>query len=162
MAYWANINQMKYQRSFTLLETIVAIYVLLAGIVGTMNLTQQNIGAVTTMRNQLIASNLAQEGLELVRNQRDSNYVNNAHTGGSIDWFLYIANYNKQLKLDSYGFYQYESGTPTIFTRDITITGSTDRGSGVFDKKITATVKWMEKTESKKVEVIDVLTDHGF
>ncbi|MEK7631224.1 MAG: type II secretion system protein [Patescibacteria group bacterium] len=66
---------MKYQRSFTLLETIVAIYVLLAGIVGSMNLAQQNIGAITLFRHQLIAANLAQEGAELVRSKRDSNYI---------------------------------------------------------------------------------------
>ncbi len=61
------------QRSFTLLETIVAIYVLLAGITGAMNLAQQNIGAITLFRHQLIAANLAQEGAELVRNKRDTN-----------------------------------------------------------------------------------------
>jgi len=66
---------MNYQRSFTLLETIVAIYVLLAGIVGAMNLTQQNIGAITLFRHQLIAANLAQEGAELIRAKRDSNYL---------------------------------------------------------------------------------------
>jgi len=73
MAHRSNFNTMKYQHSFTLLETIVAIYVLLAGIVGAMNLAQQNIGAITFFRHQLIAANLAQEGAEFVRNRRDSN-----------------------------------------------------------------------------------------
>ncbi|MEK7649925.1 MAG: hypothetical protein AAB367_03145 [Patescibacteria group bacterium] len=72
---------MNYQRSFTLLETIVAIYVLLAGIVGAMNLAQQNISAITLFRHQLIASNLAQEGAELVRNRRDSNALACSATG---------------------------------------------------------------------------------
>lgn len=63
------------QKSFTLLETIVAIYVLLTGIVGVMSLSQQNLQSVSVFRNQLIAANLAQEGIELVRNQRDTNYL---------------------------------------------------------------------------------------
>lgn len=62
-------------RSFTLLETIVAIYVLLTGVVGAMILVQQNVGAGAVFRNQLIGANLAQEGIELIKARRDSNYL---------------------------------------------------------------------------------------
>lgn len=65
----------EYQKSFTLLETIVAIYVLLTGIVGVMSLSQQNLQAASVFRSQLIAANLAQEGMEMVRNQRDYNVL---------------------------------------------------------------------------------------
>ncbi len=53
----------------------MAIYVLLVGVVGAMNLTQQNLAAGSVFRNQFIAVNLAQEGIELVRNKRDSNFL---------------------------------------------------------------------------------------
>ena len=77
MDYWTNINfkSVEARRSFTLLETIVAIYVLLAGIVGTMTLAHENLKALSYFRDQLIAANLAQEGAELVRNRRDSNFI---------------------------------------------------------------------------------------
>jgi prepilin-type N-terminal cleavage/methylation domain-containing protein len=66
---------MIFNRGFTLVETIVAIYVLLIGIVGAMSLAQQNISAIGISRDRLIATNLAQEGIELIRNKRDTNYI---------------------------------------------------------------------------------------
>lgn len=77
MDYWPNINfkSVEARRSFTLLETIVAIYVLLSGIVGAMSLASENLKALSYFRDQLIAANLAQEGAELVRNRRDSNFL---------------------------------------------------------------------------------------
>src|SRR3989338_8261169 len=77
MDYRTNINfkSVEARRSFTLLETIVAIYVLLSGIVGMMTLASENRKALSYFRDQLIAVNLAQEGAELVRNRRDSNFI---------------------------------------------------------------------------------------
>jgi len=77
MDYRTNINfkSVEARRSFTLLETIVAIYVLLSGIVGMMTLASENLKALSYFRDQLIAANLAQEGAELVRNRRDSNFI---------------------------------------------------------------------------------------
>ncbi len=76
MDYGTNFNnKVKYKRSFTLLETIVAIYVLLSGIVGAMTLAQENLKALSYFRDQLIAANLAQEAAELVRNKRDSTFL---------------------------------------------------------------------------------------
>ena len=70
-----------YKKSFTLLETLVAIYVLLVGIVGVMDITSQNLASGTISKNQLIAANLAQEGIELVRNKRDSNFLERYNSG---------------------------------------------------------------------------------
>ena len=81
MAYRANLNSIKFKRSFTLLESIVAIYVLLFGLVSAMSLTQQSLATVSHFKKTLIASNLAQEGIEFVRNKRDSNYIT-ARRGG--------------------------------------------------------------------------------
>ena len=75
MAYGTNINKMKYKRSFTLVETIIASYILLAGVVTSMTLAQQNINNIILSRQHLTAANLAQEGIELVRNRRDTNFL---------------------------------------------------------------------------------------
>lgn len=60
---------------FTLLESIVAIYILVVGLTSVISLTANSLSAVSRFKQELIASNLAQEGLELVKNKRDSNYL---------------------------------------------------------------------------------------
>lgn len=60
---------------FSLIETLVAITVLIGAIVGPLTLASQGIKAASLFKNQLIASNLAQEGMELVHAKRDSNIL---------------------------------------------------------------------------------------
>lgn len=66
---------MTYKRSFTLLESIIAIYVFLLGIVGAMTLANSAISSSSTLKDQLIAAGLAQEGQELVRAMRDNKFL---------------------------------------------------------------------------------------
>lgn len=73
----SSLAEIKYKRSFTLLETIVAIYVLLLGLVSAIALSSQSLSIALTFKQSLVATNLAQEGIELVRNKRDSNYLAN-------------------------------------------------------------------------------------
>ncbi|MDA1334886.1 MAG: hypothetical protein O2794_02620 [bacterium] len=84
MTRWYDIRGNNGRRSFTLLESIVAIYVLLLGIVGAITLAERNITAVLILKDQLIAANLAQEGLELIRNKRDSNFLLRASGGCTL------------------------------------------------------------------------------
>lgn len=62
-------------KGFSLIETLVAITVLIGAIVGPLTLASQGIKAASLFKNQLIASNLAQEGMELVHAKRDSNIL---------------------------------------------------------------------------------------
>lgn len=86
MAHRPNFNSINYKRSFTLLETMVAIYILLTGIVGSMSAVAQSLASVSIFKDQLIASNLAQEGVELVRNKRDSNFFQESSPGSSCSF----------------------------------------------------------------------------
>ncbi|MBI2052847.1 MAG: hypothetical protein HYT34_01225 [Candidatus Ryanbacteria bacterium] len=74
---WREYNAPKHPflTGFTLLETLVAIYVILFGLVSFITLSTESLKAVSVFRSQLIATNLAQEGLELVRNKRDTNFL---------------------------------------------------------------------------------------
>ncbi len=65
----------KNKRSFTLLETIVAIYIITVGLGAAMSLAQLSLSSASVFKQQLIATNLAEEGAELVHNKRDSNYL---------------------------------------------------------------------------------------
>ena len=64
-------------KGFSLIETLVAITVLIGAIAGPLTLASQGIKAASLFKNQLIASNLAQEGMELVHAKRDSNILQN-------------------------------------------------------------------------------------
>lgn len=62
-------------RGFTLLETIVAFAVIFAALIGPVSLITRGLIDVTFAKNKLVALNLAQEGIELVRLTRDNNVL---------------------------------------------------------------------------------------
>jgi len=59
----------------SILEVVVAILIITMGMMGVLSLVIQNIKAQYINKNVLIASGLAYEGLELVRNTRDLNWL---------------------------------------------------------------------------------------
>lgn len=74
-------NSYKNKKSgFTLVETFVAIVILMVAVIGPMTLFSRSISDGVYARNQVTASYLAQEGLEIVINRRDNNIRNN------VDW----------------------------------------------------------------------------
>ena len=64
------------QKGFTLIETLIAITVLLIAIVAPMSLASEGILAARLAQDQIVAFYLAQEGVEAVRNLRDENRFN--------------------------------------------------------------------------------------
>lgn len=65
----------KSQRGFTLVETLVAVAVLLLAIAAPMSLGSQGLTTSRVARDQVIATYLSQEAVEYVRNVRDSNIL---------------------------------------------------------------------------------------
>lgn len=68
------ITHNKRKRGFTILELIVAIFIIITGIVAAASLITYSISAVIIGKSQIIATSLAQEGLEVIRNIRDNNW----------------------------------------------------------------------------------------
>lgn len=62
-------------KSFTLIEALVAIFLLTVGVAGSFALMQRVTSFTSTYSSQFIASYLAQEGIEIIRNIRDTNYL---------------------------------------------------------------------------------------
>ena len=63
-------------KAFTLVETMVAIAVLAIALIGPFLAVDSARDASYVARDELIASSLAQEGMEYVRSVRDDNYLN--------------------------------------------------------------------------------------
>jgi prepilin-type N-terminal cleavage/methylation domain-containing protein len=63
----------KYNKGFTLVETMVAVSILMIAIVGPMTIVQNGLKSSQYARQEFIAQFLAQEALEYVRNIRDNN-----------------------------------------------------------------------------------------
>lgn len=64
--------QKKYKSGFSLVEVLVSLLILSFGIVGISALMVKNIKTSVDAKNQVIGSELAQEGIELVRNLKDN------------------------------------------------------------------------------------------
>ena len=75
----------RYKSGFTLVEALVALSILIVGIISGFILVTKALYDVTIIQDRLIASFLAQEGLEVVRQIRDTNYLKTLD-GTSTDW----------------------------------------------------------------------------
>jgi prepilin-type N-terminal cleavage/methylation domain-containing protein len=75
------------QRGFTLIETMIAIFILTLTVGGLLELAAGGYFSVRYERNQIVADNLLQESLEYVRNSRDT-----ALQQGST-WQAWLAGY---------------------------------------------------------------------
>lgn len=159
-------------KGFTLLETIIAVGVLAIGIVGSLTLVSKSVQTVKMSQNRLVASYLAQEGIELVRNIRDSNWAagdpwddwsGDGNSDAGSKNFCEIA-YNDAdldlstcdlfsgpfLKLDTASnFYNYTSGVDTIFKRTIFI-----GEPSVDQKQVAAMVSWDDRGNPRFVTLV--------
>jgi len=84
------------RRGFTLLETLVAISILLIAVTGPITVIGDSLNKIYFARDQMIAINLAQEGLETVRQVRDTNTLVDPANG----WLTNLA--NGDYKVDSW------------------------------------------------------------
>lgn len=119
------------------MEILVVLFLVSTAMLGVVSLIIQNIQVQSINKNNLIASSLAQEGIELIRQVRDNNWqysqVFNAALGdGSyrVDFRVYgatpIISTNETKLYIKDGFYVHDFGgesglTPTIFSRQVVI-----------------------------------------
>lgn len=74
------------KNGFTLLEVILAIFILTMGVVGSFTLIQSTLISASLNKSKLIAYYLAQEGIEITRNARDNNLLAIHRGVGGIEW----------------------------------------------------------------------------
>ena len=149
-------------QGFSLLEVTIAIALVLVGLLGIMSLNSQNITTQNLNKNTLIASQLAQEGIELARNKRDSAWLGG--DGLSPEQEKYQVDYgevfeagnweNANLKIDGNGFYSHnDNGAPSIFSRLVEVEVETDY------LKLTSTVRWQERSKQQEYKIETHLYD---
>jgi type II secretory pathway pseudopilin PulG len=71
----------KAKKGFSLIEAITAVFIVSMALVSVLAVAQTTVRAQTINKYAIISSMLAQEGLELVRNVRDTNW-----RSGSTSW----------------------------------------------------------------------------
>ena len=147
-------KKIKNKLGFSLLEVIIAIFIITLGLIGILSLVVQSIQVQYINKNNMIASQLAQEGIELVRNIRDNNWIDGLGWKSGIGTGFYIIDYinginsnisDTKLYIDGNGFYKHGlEATTSNFNRLIEIT-DTDNGDGI---DVKSTVIWQEKNNS--------------
>ncbi|MGB9609003.1 MAG: type IV pilus modification PilV family protein, partial [Minisyncoccia bacterium] len=142
---------MKFNRQGQILvEAIIALSVLTVGFLSLIGLLSNSIGLSKVVNENYIATYLAGEGIEIVRNIIDTNRLTsgNAWNQGINDGFYEVEynsvslnpNQDRFLKFNNINnVYNYQSGVDTPFKRKIEIQNSTDR------IKIISTVSWTSR-----------------
>lgn len=75
------------QGGFTLIETLIAITILASAVAGTMTIAFQGLRGAQLSSDQMVASYLAQEGIDFIRSKRDENYLSRISSGMAVtDW----------------------------------------------------------------------------
>lgn len=160
----------KNEKGYTLVEAIVAILILSLGILPSLSIVVIANSFSAFIKNNLIATNLAQEGVEVVRAMRDANWFNgqpfdnglvppsfDCTTGCRVQWDSaspITLGTNPPLLFDSVsGIYNYLTGVDTIYRRKITITKVA--GSCSCELLILAEVTWPERGGRTKTVVVE-------
>lgn len=73
-----NFISQKNNKGFTMVETLVAVAILMISIVGPLTIAEKGLTAAIYARDQVIASFLAQDAMEYIKNMRDNNINTNA------------------------------------------------------------------------------------
>jgi len=153
---WQKHKESKPLTGFTLIEILIAITVITLGIVGFYAAITRVASLTFSNSSRFVASRLAQEGIELVSNIRDTNWIKGTDWDNGLADNDYRVQYDKDslltyssvpLKINSDGFYNYDSGSPTKFTRKITITHISS-----VELKVKVQITWPGKGSPLEVE----------
>ena len=169
--YFSYKNFVAKQAGFTLIETFIAITILLIAMTGPLYLVTKSLSASKLAKDQTTAIYLAQEAVEYIRNIRDSNILNND------DWLLDLENcFGQKCKINSPDtrnvgacavdgcvplnydpaskLYRYDAGSESRFKREIQI----NTLSGGREIEIVVTLAW----QSSSTEKIFTVREHLF
>lgn len=173
-------NNFKSKKGFTLVETLVAIGILSLSVLATFGAVQNSLQNSGLTKDRTTAFYLIQEGMEYVKNTRDSNALK--YIGGySSTWLTGMSDFGdpcyfgskcqldvnatpsitncpsnvcSQLRIDpTTGAYGFDSSwTPTTYTREIEFTSINSN-----EVRVTITISWVNRGQNKSVQVTQLL-----
>lgn len=157
------------QKGFTIIELIISIFILSVAVVGIFSAFSMMNILTSDAADRLVATYLSQEGMEIIRNIRDTNWLNMDAGVSGVEWASginctqgceadytttgsgskYVIPYSgagDYLNINTDGFYGYAPGVTTKFKRKITVTSVAD-GNNKSDYiiKVVTQVSWDEK-----------------
>lgn len=134
---WNKMSR-KMNKGFTFIELMVVVLVVSIGMIGAMDVMTRTFVYARFVSSKLVAAYLAQEGIEIVRSIRDTNWIEKAENWDEDivccestpcecqadynDLELSVYQEDVYLKIDG-GFYNYDPGSaiPSKFKRKISI-----------------------------------------
>jgi len=148
-------------KGLTFIELIIAVFIIMIASSGAFAILHKILSSTSFYSSTIVASSLAQEGLEIVRNIRDTNWLQeeNWATGlvscSSPNFCETDYNANaltpvselRFLTIDSQGFYSYGGEKETKFKRGIIINVSDEK------MDIQVLVRWNEAGRDQEVSV---------
>ena len=160
-------------QGFTIVETLVAITILLVGVLGPLSIAANGIADGMFAKNQLTANYLAQEAIEMVINKRDSNADARLPAFGGIPTPC-VPTCTIDLQtgdIASGDIPQLVFDKSTGLFADAASVGSADKLSAVFSRKIdidcdgppatvckiTVTIDWQNKDNPRQLVIRDFI-----
>lgn len=166
------------QKGFTLLEALVAISILMVAVSAPITIAQKGLSSAVYSKDQMIASYLAQDVLEYIKNKRDEASINDVNSNWDEVWedadnSLYLCLQSLGCQIDTVNdvvtaysetgflkkdiddrFYSYgditHNSENTKFTRKVLI----EKENNADQALVTVTVRWNGEADNKnKVEV---------
>ena len=156
-----------------MIEAITSLSVSLMGLLGVVSLLSNSIAFNRDAGQKIVATYLAAEGIELIKNRIDTNYAQGSSWNQGLQDGTYEVSYSDPLnqiggisapssttllKLDdTTGIYSYGVGTPTLFRRTVWLQNISS-GGPINEVRVVSTVEWLNRRGNLNVN----LEDHFF
>ncbi|PIR94790.1 hypothetical protein COT95_02255 [Candidatus Falkowbacteria bacterium CG10_big_fil_rev_8_21_14_0_10_37_6] len=169
-------NTRKKQSGFALLEVMASVAIISFSMLGVFSLVIYNQKIYLDNKYKFVGTTLSQEGIELVRNVRDSNWIDGSAFNDGLDLPIFTIDTNSNIKgsinavtgIDDNGakvkllgaFYNHALGDDTIFSRIIQIDNIDEVGGNAIDGlKVTSFVQWKYRNITRQHQTVVFLYD---
>ena len=165
------------QKGFTLIEVLVAVFILITAVVVPLTISSKGIFYSNVVRDQSVASYLAQEGMEAVRLLRDDTFLQNNDATAAWDQFsnrfsdctnestcvmylgdggitkIFLCGDGCELYVNNDRYTQEQDGIKSAFTRTVKTALLTNPNR----MQVDVTVSWKTNTLDRSITVTNYL-----